>query len=157
MPFLVVSRAMESLAIAQIILLLRFSNTGHSVVGCVSDHWVLRNFSHEPIHGSVAAGGWHTLLWLGHWSETIYERFPHDPQWCPPPPPINVKKTDSFLGTCRHGAGQVSVTSELRVSRQTTWVYVSRTLVAHTQWPEALGSNIVARQPNKIIKRIYCF
>ena len=72
--FLFVARAMERFAAVQIILLLRFPNTGHPVSGCVSDHWVLRNFSHEPLNDSVAAGGWHTLLWLGHWSDTEQER-----------------------------------------------------------------------------------
>jgi hypothetical protein len=34
---------------------------------------------------------------------------------------------------------------------------MSGTLVPHTQWPEASGSNVVAGQPNKIINTIYCF
>ena len=126
--FLFVARAMERFAAVQIILLLRFPNTGHPVSGCVSDHWVLRNFSHEPLNSSVAAGGWDTLLWLGHWSDTEQETV-HTTHSSAP---HCQTETVSFCRRCRNGAGQVSVTSELRVSRQATWVSVSGTLVALT-------------------------
>ena len=70
---------MESLAVVQIILLLRFSNTGHSVAGCVSDHWV-----YETFHMSQYMALWQpeadTLSCDWATGVTVYERVPHDPQ-----------------------------------------------------------------------------
>ena len=93
------------------------------------------NCRHLPGHGRGQplwpSSGCDASLWLDHCSNTVLWERLHEPQQCP----LSNWDSVGFAGSCSHKRGQVSVTSELCVSCQATWVSGWHASGLSTKWP----------------------